>query len=145
MTSSDEKPVLLFDGVCNLCNRWVNFVIDRDPQAQVMFAPLQSDAAAKLLDKHKLDRNALDTVVLIDRGDVYRRSDAVLHVAAYLRGPVRMIRIGWIVPRRLRDALYDLVAGKRYRWFGKRSECRVPEPGIKDRFLEMSPPDAKGG
>ncbi len=138
MSRPADKPVLLFDGVCNLCNRWVNFVIGRDPEGRIMFAPLQSDAAGKLLDEHGLDPDAMDTVVLIDGGRAYERSEAALRIAVYLKGPVRLLRIGRILPKKLRDALYDLVARRRYRWFGKRKECRMPEPGIKDRFLEMN-------
>lgn len=145
MTTSGKKPVLLFDGVCNLCNRWVNFVIDRDPQAQILFAPLQSGSGRQLLEKQGLDPEAMDTVVLIDRDGVHQRSDAVLRIAGYLRGPVRLVRVGAVLPRSWRDALYDLVARKRYRWFGRRDACRIPEPGIRERFLEMDPPsDADG-
>jgi predicted DCC family thiol-disulfide oxidoreductase YuxK len=139
MSISADKPVLLFDGVCNLCNRWVNFVIDRDPEGRIMFAPLQSDPAKQLLEEHRLDPGAMDTVVLIDDGRAFDRSEAVLRIAAYLKGPVRLLRIGRILPKKLRDALYNLVAHRRYHWFGKRDECRIPEPGLKDRFLEMSP------
>ncbi len=138
MSRSNEKPVLLFDGVCNLCNRWVNYVIDRDPKGRIMFAPLQSDAGRKLLEVQGLDPDAMDTVVLIEGGKAFLRSDAALRVAAHLTGPVRLLRIGRFFPRKLRDALYNFIARRRYRWFGKREECRIPEPGIKDRFLEMS-------
>ncbi len=140
MTPTGEKPILLFDGVCNLCNRWVNYVIDRDPEARIMFAPLQSDSARELLEKHQIDTEKMDSVVLVDQDEVYQKSDAVLRIAGYMRGPVRLLRAGRVVPRTVRDRLYDLIARKRYRWFGRRNECRLPEPGIKDRFLEMSEP-----
>ncbi len=138
MKQSPQKPVLLFDGVCNLCNRWVNFVIDRDPEARILFAPLQSDAARRLLKQFDIDVDAMDTVILLDQEKVYERSDAVLHLAGYLKGPVRLLRAGIIVPRFLRNALYDFIAKKRYRWFGQRNECRMPEPELKNRFLEMN-------
>lgn len=135
MSQNAHKPVLLFDGVCNLCNRWVTFVIDRDPQARIVFAPLQSDAARKLLTDHGRDPADMDTVVLIDDGRAYERSEAVLQLVSYLSGPVRLLRLGRILPDKQRDALYDFVARRRYRWFGRRGECRVPEPGDADRFL----------
>ncbi len=144
MTQFREKPILLFDGVCNLCNRWVNYVIDRDPAAHITFGPLQSDSARALLEEHKLSSEKMDSVVLIDQGKVYQKSDAILRLAGYLKGPVRLMRAGWLVPRTLRDLLYDLIARKRYRWFGRRDACRLPEPGIKDRFLEMNTPSESG-
>lgn len=137
MTSSHNKPVLLFDGVCNLCNRWVNVVIDRDPEAAIRFAPLQSNTARKLLKKHQMDSDSLETVVFLEGDQVYLRSDAVLRIARYLTFPARLIRVFRVIPKFLRDGVYNFVANKRYDMFGKRDECRIPEPGIKDRFLEM--------
>ncbi len=138
MPPSPDKPVLLFDGVCNLCNGWVNFVIDRDPHARILFAPLQSTAAKSLLRQNNRNPDDMDTVVFIDRGSVYERSDAVLQMVKYLRGAARILWIGWLMPRRMRNALYDLIAKKRYQWFGKRKRCRIPEPELVSRFLEMS-------
>ncbi len=138
MTQFPPKPVLFFDGVCNLCNSWVNFVIDRDPEARILFAPLQSEISRSLLLQFDMDADAMDTVVLLDQGRLYERSDAVLQLVGYLGGPVRLIRAGVLVPRFLRDAVYNYIAKKRYRWFGKRDECRVPEPGLKNRFLDMN-------
>lgn len=136
--STSKKPVLLFDGVCNLCNGWVNFVIDHDPEARIRFTPMQSESGRLLMESAGYRRDTMDTVILIDNGDVYERSDAVFQITRYLRGSIRLIRIGKIIPRRVRDAIYDLIARRRYQWFGKREECRIPEPGVKERFIEFS-------
>lgn len=138
MEKVDSHPVLLFDGVCNLCNGWVNFIIDRDPHARIRFAPLQSMAAHRLLEKHGLDAGDMDTVVFLDEGNVYERSDAVLRLIRYLKGAVLLLRAGVVIPRIIRDGLYDWIARNRYSWFGKRDRCRLPGPGIRERFLEMS-------
>ncbi len=138
MSQIPKKPVLFFDGICNLCNSWVNYVIERDPEAHVLFAPLQSETSRSLLRHLNIEVDAMDTVVLLDEGRVYERSDAVLQLVKYLKGPVRLLRAGAVVPRFLRNAIYNYIAKKRYRWFGKRDECRMPEPGLKNRFLEMN-------
>lgn len=138
-----EKPVLLFDGVCNLCNYWVNFVIDRDPEGRLLFAALQSEAGRQLLMQHDLDPDEMDTVVLIDNEKAYQRSDAVIRLSSHMKGSVRLLRAGVIIPRFFRDMIYNAVARKRYKWFGKRDQCRMPDPELKERFLEMSPPAGK--
>lgn len=138
-----EKPVLLFDGVCNLCNYWVNFVIDRDPEGRVMFAALQSEAGRKLLMQHDLDPDAMDTVVLMDNGKVYQRSDAIIRLSSHMKGSARLLRAGVVFPRFIRNVIYNVIARKRYAWFGKRDQCRMPDPELKERFLEMSPPSEK--
>lgn len=143
MRQQFEKPVLLFDGVCNLCNYWVNFVIDRDPEGRVMFAALQSDAGRQLLMQYNLDPEAMDTVVLIDNGKVYQRSDAIIRLSSHMKGGVRLLRTGVVFPRFVRDVIYNAVARKRYKWFGKRDQCRMPDPELKGRFLEMNPPAGK--
>ncbi len=130
--------MLFFDGVCNLCNSWVNFVIERDPEGRILFAPLQTETSRSLLRQVDVDPDAMDTVVLLDQGRVYERSDAVLQLVRYLKGPVRLLGAGVVVPRFLRNTVYNFIAKKRYKWFGKRDECRMPEPGLKNRFLEMN-------
>lgn len=137
MTSSPQAPhaLLLFDGVCNLCNTTVNFVIDRDPAGYFRFAALQSEAAAPHLARYGLDAAVLDSVVLIEDGRVYRKSTAALRVARRLRGAWPLLRLLLAVPRPLRDAVYDLVAANRYRWFGRRDACRIPTPALRARFL----------
>ena len=130
-----SSPVILFDGVCNLCNGSVNFVIDRDPEGIFRFGSLQSNQAAPLLARYGLEDSALDSIVLIEDGRVYRKSDAVLRIARRLPGAWPLLYGAMAVPRVLRDAVYDWVARNRYRWFGRSDTCRVPTPELKARFL----------
>ena len=130
-------PVVLFDGVCNLCNGAVQFILDRDPAGTFRFASLQSERAAALLRAHGLEPPAGDpeSMVLIDGGRVYERSSAALRIARRLRGGWSLLYALVIVPRALRDAVYRVVARNRYRWFGKSDQCRVPTPELRARFL----------
>jgi len=130
------KEVILFDGVCNFCNSSVNFIMDRDPQQRFQFASLQSEAAHKLLGEHGEDPEQLDSVILIKQGQVFHKSTAALHIAKKLSGLWPVFFIFIIVPKFVRDFFYDLIAENRYKWFGKRETCRMPDPGQKDRFLE---------
>ncbi|MEM1269121.1 MAG: thiol-disulfide oxidoreductase DCC family protein [Bacteroidota bacterium] len=133
-----DKSILLFDGVCNLCNGAVNFVIDRDADGQVMFAPLQSDVGRELLVSRGLNPDALDSLVLIEEGQAFQRSTAALRVARHLDGPWRFLYAFRVVPRVIRDAVYDLVARSRYSMFGKQDACRLPTPDERARFLVYS-------
>jgi predicted DCC family thiol-disulfide oxidoreductase YuxK len=130
-------PILLFDGVCNVCNGAVNFVIDHDPAGRFRFASLQSDVARELLAAHGLaDLPPLSTSVLIDGGRAYFDSDGVLRAALRLGGPFKLLAPLLLLPRALRDPLYRAFATRRYRWFGKTESCRVPTPEIRARFLD---------
>jgi predicted DCC family thiol-disulfide oxidoreductase YuxK len=133
----DDRPVVMFDGVCNLCNGAVRFVIDRDPAGVFRFAALQSDAGRALLARLgvQLAPGDPETIVLVEGGRVYERSDAAVRIARRLAGPWRLFALLAIVPRRLRDAVYRFVARHRYRWFGRTAECRVPTPALRARFL----------
>jgi len=135
--ASAPPPVVLFDGVCNLCNRWVNFVIDRDPKAELKFAALQSSAAAELLRSvgHPAALPEPDSVLFVEGGRVYQRSTAVLRIAGHMAGAWRLLAVLAVVPRPLRDLVYRWIAAHRYAWFGKTSECRVPTPALQARFL----------
>jgi len=128
-------PTLLFDGVCNVCNASVNFVIDHDASGRVRLGALQSDAGQALLRAHGLDPAYLDSLVLLDDGQVFTKSDAALRLARYLDGRWPWLERLRVLPRGLRDALYDLVAKNRYRWFGVRESCRMPTPDIRARFI----------
>ena len=129
-------PILLFDGVCNFCNGIVRFIIERDPHARVTFAPLQSDAAATLLAGLPDRANLPDSVVLVEDGQLYVRSTAALRVARYLRFPWSLAWIFMVVPRPVRDWVYEFIARHRYAWFGKRDTCMVPTPDVSKRFLK---------
>jgi predicted DCC family thiol-disulfide oxidoreductase YuxK len=127
--------VLLFDGVCNLCNGFINFIIDHDPEGYFKFAPLQSEVAAEKLADVGLTNETLDSVVMIEDGRCYRRSTAALMVSRRLGGVWAWLYVFMVVPRPLRDLVYDWVATNRYRWFGKRESCRMPTPELQARFL----------
>lgn len=134
---ASEHPVVLFDGVCNLCNASVNFVLDRDPEGRFHFAALQSEAARALLAAHGREppKAEPDSIVLIENGVVYERSTAGLRIARHLRGPVKLLYAFIVFPRVVRDVVYRFIARNRYRWFGKSDVCRVPTPELKARFL----------
>jgi predicted DCC family thiol-disulfide oxidoreductase YuxK len=137
-----RDPILLFDGVCNLCNGTVNFVIDHDPEGRFRFATLQSDAAMKLARDAGVDPRVgegLESVVLIEGGRGYTRSTAILRVARLLELPWSLLYGFIILPPFIRDAAYNIVAASRYRMFGRKDVCRVPTPELRARFLDTSP------
>jgi predicted DCC family thiol-disulfide oxidoreductase YuxK len=128
--------VILFDGVCNLCNGFVQFVIERDPGARFQFGALQSEASQRLLAAAGYSSpETLDTVVLLEDGRVFTRSTAALHVVRRLSFPWPLAYGLIVIPTPLRDAIYDLVARRRYRWFGRREQCMMPTPDTQRRFL----------
>lgn len=131
-----DERVVLFDGVCHLCQGAVKFIIQRDPVARFRFASLQSEAGARLLKTAGAQGKALDSVVLIERGTCYTRSAAALRIARGLRYPWPLLYALILVPRGLRDAVYQFVAKHRYGWFGKDETCLVPTRELKERFLE---------
>jgi predicted DCC family thiol-disulfide oxidoreductase YuxK len=127
---------ILFDGVCNLCNASVRFVLRRDPHARFRFAALQSEAGRRLLEEHRLPADELSTVVVVADGRAYTRSDAALRIARGLGGAWPALGALRVVPRPLRDRAYGVVARNRYRWFGRREECMLPTPELRERFLD---------
>jgi predicted DCC family thiol-disulfide oxidoreductase YuxK len=128
------ESVILFDGVCNLCNAWVRFVIDRDPGARFAFAPLGSDAANELLHERQAMISS-DSIILVERDAIYDQSTAALRIARRLSGGWPLAAVFLVVPKVLRDAVYRLIARNRYRWFGRREVCMVPTPELRARFL----------
>ena len=131
-----NHPVVLFDGVCNLCNRSVGFIIRRDPKARFRFAALQSDPGRRLLKARSLPLDQFDTMVLIDGSSSYTRSDAAIRIARRLSGPWPILAAARVIPRPMRNWLYDLVAGHRYRWFGRKDACMMPTEDVAHRFLQ---------
>jgi predicted DCC family thiol-disulfide oxidoreductase YuxK len=141
------EPVVLFDGVCNLCNASVQFMIDRDPKSELKFAAIQSEKGGELLTKTVGEAQAKelaagttgdgdpDSIVLVENGQIYMRSTAALRIARHLSWPWRFLFAFLIVPRPLRDVFYKLIARNRYRWFGKSDTCRIPTPELRARFL----------
>ncbi len=129
-------PILLFDGVCNLCNGSVQFIIRRDPGARFRFASLQSEVGQRYLDELRIDREALDSLILVEGDRWSKESDAVLRIARLLGGPWKALAVFRLLPRPLRDRLYRLIARNRYRWFGKQESCWLPTPELRGRFLD---------
>jgi len=132
-----EDPVVLFDGVCNLCSGSVRFLIEHDSGATLRFAPLQSDVAGDLLDAVGLHDYDFDTIVLVEGEEYYTKSDAAVRIARHLDRPWSLLWAFRYVPRLLRDAVYDIVASSRYAVFGRKEQCMVPTPEVRDRFLAM--------
>ena len=130
------RQLILFDGVCNLCNSFVRFVIERDPAARFQFAALQSEAARRVLQEHQLPTPLPDSILLVDNGRIFTRSTAALRIARRLTFPWPLTAALLMVPRPLRDWVYQLVARYRYRWFGRQDRCMVPTPALRSRFIE---------
>src|SRR5579872_1259173 len=132
--SPGQTPVIFFDGVCGLCNHWIDFVAARDHKRQFRFAPLQGETARDWL--HLDAAQSLNSVVLLDGSGIYHKSDAVWRMLVALGGVSRIF--GWslrLVPRPIRNWGYDFVARHRYRWFGRKESCRLPTPDERARFL----------
>jgi predicted DCC family thiol-disulfide oxidoreductase YuxK len=127
--------VVLFDGVCGLCNRSVDFIIRHDPERRFLFAPLQSEKGRALLVDCGLPEGSLGTIVLVEAARCHVRSTAALRIVRRLEWPWPMLAWLAIVPRPLRDAAYDWLANRRYRWFGETDTCRAPTPEVRERFL----------
>jgi predicted DCC family thiol-disulfide oxidoreductase YuxK len=128
--------IVIFDGVCNLCNGVVRWIIPRDPAQRIRFAALQSPAGQRLLQQHAVDTTTLDSVIVIDGDAVLVESDAALRICHVLRGPWPLLRHLQIIPRAWRDTIYRWVARNRYRWFGRREQCMLPSPTHKQRFID---------
>ena len=131
----NSHSIILFDGICNLCNSSINFVIDRDPRKIFKFAALQSEAGKKLLSEYHLHTLPFESIILIENGKAYHESTAVLRIARRLPGAWKLFYVLMIFPAFLRNPVYKFIAKRRYKWFGKRDVCRIPEQGVLDRFL----------
>lgn len=129
-----DKRIILFDGVCNLCNGFVRFILKHDKSNSLLFSPLQSDTGRRITGYGSITGG--DTVVYSREGGLFYKSDAVLGILTDMGGVWSVFKIFRVIPRFLRDAVYDMVARSRYRVFGRRSECMIPGPDIKNRFLE---------
>jgi len=129
----EKHPVVFFDGVCSLCNGFIDFLIKVDENNTLRFAPLQGRTARDILGKERV--GTLDSIVMVDSG-VFERSDAVLRIFQRLGGPYRLLTVFRLVPRPLRNWAYDHIANNRYRLFGKKDTCRVPTPEERALFLD---------
>jgi len=134
----EEHPVILFDGVCNLCNSSVQYVIRYDPERIFRFASLQSPFAAKILALHNLPLNTYNSFILFDHNKIYTGSTAALLVAKRLKGFIKLLYGFIIVPKFIRDAVYNMIARNRYKWFGKKDVCWLPTKELQNLFLDTT-------
>lgn len=130
------RGVVLFDGVCNLCNHSVQFIIKRDPKGYFHFAPLQSAYGVEKIRQHNISSREMESIILILDSRALKKSNAVLEIARHLNGLWPLCYAFKIIPTIIRDWLYDLVARNRYSWFGRQDSCMIPTPALKARFLE---------
>jgi predicted DCC family thiol-disulfide oxidoreductase YuxK len=128
-------PVIVFDGICNFCNAGINFIIIQDKKKVFRFAALQSEAGQRLLEEYGLAKEGFASFLLIENGRIYQKSTAGLKVCNKLPWYWKWTQLGWLAPKFIRDAIYDLIARNRYKWFGRKDQCMIPSPGIKNRFL----------
>jgi predicted DCC family thiol-disulfide oxidoreductase YuxK len=131
-----SQPILLFDGVCNLCNGVVQFIIKNDPKAKYKFCSLQSDYGQQLLESHQLPTDDFESFVLISGDKYYRKSTAALQLLRGLGGGWKLFYGFIIIPAPIRDFFYSLVANNRYKIFGRTDQCMVPTPELTNRFLD---------
>ena len=130
------RKIILFDGICNLCNQSVQFIIEHDKNNQFLFASLQSEFGQKFLKENNLNSTQFDSVIFIEDGNFYTKSSAALRISKYLDGLISWLNIFMIIPKPLRDLVYSFIAKNRYRWFGKQESCWLPTPALKTKFLE---------
>ena len=133
--NTSNEPIILFDGVCNFCDHSVQFVIRHDKLDTFKFASLQSNVGQELLKKYNLPTENFDSFVLIRNNKCYQKSTAALQVCRGLGGIWRILYLLIVIPRPLRDGLYNLIAKNRYKWFGKKDQCMIPSPEVRKRFL----------
>jgi predicted DCC family thiol-disulfide oxidoreductase YuxK len=132
----ENKPIILFDGICNLCNGAVQYVIKHDKNNKFLFASLQSNAGQALLQKYNLPDTVFNSFVLIKDNTFYLKSTAALMVAKQLKGAIKLLYGFIIIPTFIRNAIYNIIAKKRYRWFGKQEQCMLPTPELSAKFLK---------
>lgn len=130
-----QQPIIFFDGVCNLCNASVQFVIAHDKKDQFRFTALQGDFAKEMLPKFNIDSEKLNTILLVEDGKLYTKSSAALRVARKLNGLIPLLYAFLIVPKFIRDWVYDIIAKNRYQWWGRQESCWVPTPELKSKFI----------
>ena len=134
--SKENSKVILFDGVCNLCNNSVKFIIKNDKRNIFKFAPLQSEYGINVQNRHHINTNEINSIILVDGDKIFTRSTAALVIAKDLRAPYFIFYIFIIIPVFIRNFIYDLIAKNRYKWFGKMESCMVPSNELKNKFFD---------
>ncbi len=135
MIKKDQKTIILFDGICNLCNGSVQFILKRDKNEKFLFASLQSDASKNILLQYNVKKITANSILIIEDGQVYDKSTAVLKISRHLNWPWTMFSIALQLPLSIRDKVYDFIARNRYKWFGKKDSCTMMIPEYKNRFI----------
>ncbi len=133
----ENEVILFYDGVCNLCHASVKFILRNEKSGRIKFAALQSAYAKSRLPEKIWNQPVAESLVLIEKGEIHEASNAALRVVPYLRFPWNMLRIFRLLPTALADRLYFFIARNRYRWFGKKDECMIPDARMKERFLDL--------
>lgn len=134
----EGKKIILFDGVCNLCNSSINFVIKHDKKDSFRYAPLQSEVGKQLMGERNIDSSELNSIILINpKIAYYHKSTAALQIAKSLSGGFPILSIFLIFPKSFRDMVYDIIAKNRYKWFGKKESCTIPTPELKALFIDQ--------
>lgn len=132
-----DKKIILFDGVCNLCNGAIQFMIKHDTKDTFRYAALQSDIGKKLIAERNIDTDNVDSIILIEPGVAYyNKSDAALQIGKQLKGYRTISSLLYLLPSGLRNIVYDFIAQNRYKWYGKKEACMIPAPELKAKFLE---------
>lgn len=132
----EPKKIVLFDGICNLCNGAIQFVIKRDKEDKFRFAALQSEIGRKLVAERGIDTSKVDSIILIDPGVAYyTKSEAALEIGTELKGYRTLSRIFRLIPSSLSNIVYDFIARNRYKWYGKKESCMIPTPELQAKFL----------
>lgn len=130
-----KEKIILFDGVCNLCNSSVQFVIRHDKKQIFTFSSLQSEFGQKTLNKNGLDPNNFSSFLYLENNTLHTKSSASLRVSKELSGIIKLLYIFIVIPKPIRDWIYSIVAKNRYKWFGKQDSCWIPTPELKSRFI----------
>ena len=136
MINLENKSIILFDGICNLCNSSVQFIIKRDKKQRFLYASLQSDAAQSILLQFQLKNNDFNSIILVENGNIYKKSTAILKITKNLNSIWKLSYAFIIIPKFIRDFVYTVIANNRYKWFGKKETCMVPTKEIAIRFLD---------
>ena len=135
MSNFKNKSIILFDGVCNFCNSSVNFIIKHDQKEHFLFASLQSDVAKEILLQLDGKKIIGDSIIFIENNKLYQKSTAALKIAQKLNSGINLLYIFILIPTSIRDWVYEFIAKNRYKWFGKKNNCMIPNEKIKDRFI----------
>ena len=136
MSDVISDKIVLFDGVCNFCNSSVQFIIRHDKSNALKFASLQSNTGQELIAKYNIPKD-VDSVIFIDNGNAFIKSEAALRIADNFGGVWKMMRILKVIPAFIRNLFYDIIARNRYKWFGKKETCMIPSPEIRNRFMDV--------